>query len=518
MADKIIDLLFIETKEEKTKILWRHKASKFYFLGIHISHLLNNNETSFYFAKKNKAILLLNNTDAHNINQLQDIPGSLKNREIKLKKAIYDLENKLHHNNEKNSIKNKLFNLKLELQSFSDSLTTIFPKYIPQNNKLKKVLSLKEVQNTIKDTNTCYLSYVWNKTENQFNALYGIAITKNKTHSFKINDLASFNAKATKFKDIISKPFSNIEDKNNYLKTGYSLYNDLFPMEIRTLIKNKKLVIIPDSDLSNIPFEALVCSDKKLDYLIYSHSINYAYSISFLIENNTIERHPEKQFLSLAPHTFNYDNLTTLPRSIKEAKSIAQTLNGDTFLEQKATKDNFFSSIGNYKIIHLSTHANANDSIAPWIAFKNNKLYLNELYTTKNQADLVVLSACKSSLGEIKEGEGVFSLARGFFFSGSKSVISSLWNVNDKSNEEIITDFYNYLKQGKSKSEALRLSKLDYLKGHSLSEISPYYWSSLVLIGDDSSINLSGFNWFYLLSIIILFFFSFISLKNKKRG
>ena len=108
--------------------------------------------------------------------------------------------------------------------------------------------------------------------------------------------------------------------------------------------------------------------------------------------------------------------------------------------------------MNNYKIIHLSTHANANDSISPWIAFKNEKLYLNELYTTKNQAELVVLNACNSSIGQLNNGEGVFSLARGFFYSGANSVISSLWNVNDKSNAEITLSFYQHLKKGKSKS------------------------------------------------------------------
>ena len=72
---------------------------------------------------------------------------------------------------------------------------------------------------------------------------------------------------------------------------------------------------------------------------------------------------------------------------------------------------------------------------------------------------IFVLSACNTSLGNIKEGEGVFSLARGFFYSGANSVVSSLWNVNDKSTSQIISSFYENLEKGKSKSSALRLAK-----------------------------------------------------------
>ncbi|WAC03627.1 CHAT domain-containing protein [Lacinutrix neustonica] len=106
-----------------------------------------------------------------------------------------------------------------------------------------------------------------------------------------------------------------------------------------------------------------------------------------------------------------------MPRSKIETTTIGNQLDGLVLLDDSATKEHFFSKAKDYKIIHLSTHANANDSIAPWIAFKNEKLYLNELYTTKNQAELVMLNACNSSLGEMNAGEGVFSLARGFFYS-----------------------------------------------------------------------------------------------------
>ncbi|MCB0376445.1 MAG: CHAT domain-containing protein, partial [Sinomicrobium sp.] len=137
-----------------------------------------------------------------------------------------------------------------------------------------------------------------------------------------------------------------------------------------------------------------------------------------------------------------------------------------------------------YKIIHLATHADVGEDTRPWIAFRDDKLSLEELYATKNQAELVVLSACNTSQGELRTGEGLMSLARGFFSSGTQSVVATLWNANDRSTEAIMVDFYKQLKKGRTRDEALQYAKQQYLRSRSGSARSPYYWSSIILIGD----------------------------------
>ncbi|WP_157814101.1 CHAT domain-containing protein [Olleya sp. Bg11-27] len=485
LADKIFDLLFIETKTEKTKLHWRKRAYHFYYLGIHISHEINDIGSAFYFSEKSKALLLLNEIT---FNSKPILPDSIKTRETLLKKTIYLLENQINILKNEALIKAKkdLFETQVTLKLLTDSLEANYPTYKNSKNNRNQILSLRALQNTIKEKNTCIISYLWDKTENQFNVLYGIAITQDKTILFKINNLKLFHRKITDFKKFIKKPISSLKEKTEFENIAKSLYNDLLPEEITPLLVNNKLLIIPDSDLQSIPFEALLT--KNNDYLIKNHEISYAYSATHLLKNNRIKRNPKNTFISFAPINFNYDNLKNLPHSKSEVETIANLFSGESRNNEYATKNSFLKSINNYKIVHLSTHSDTNDSIPPWIAFKNTKLQLNELYTTKNQADLVFLSSCKSSLGESNQGEGVFSLARGFFYSGANSVISSLWNVNDKSNSEITVSFYKYIKKGKSKNAALRQAKLDYLNTHSLSQISPYYWSSLILIGDDSPI------------------------------
>jgi CHAT domain-containing protein len=211
--------------------------------------------------------------------------------------------------------------------------------------------------------------------------------------------------------------------------------------------------------------------------------------------------------------------MPSLLESKKEINYGASQFSSKTFLFKDATKQNFINNTKGNTILHLASHSNASDTNNPWIAFYDAKLTLDELYLTQNSADLVVLSACETSLGKLNQGEGVMSLARGFFNTGTNSVLSTLWNVNDKSSSKIITNFYKYVKKGKTKSEALRLAKLNYLKTHQLSELSPYYWSSFILIGDANHLSIQSNNTllYSTLALFILLFISYLAYRKQKQ-
>ena len=102
----------------------------------------------------------------------------------------------------------------------------------------------------------------------------------------------------------------------------------------------------------------------------------------------------------------------------------------------------------------------------------------------KLNADLVTLSACRTGLGKLVNGEGVLGLTRAFLYAGTRSVLASLWNVNDTATAQLMTAFYRNLKRGLSKDEALRQAKLELLHGKQPSWRHPYFWASFVLIGE----------------------------------
>ena len=317
----------------------------------------------------------------------------------------------------------------------------------------------------------------------------------------------------------------------DFITLSKSLNNILIhPLNLEN---NGSLVIIPDGFLSNLPFETLLANDMK--YLVQTYSVSYAYSLKlFDIQKNFKEN--TKGLLAAFSPDYNlqyanasaYEDLKYLVRSgsyeLKGAKAEAEHINsifgGDLFLGNMASKENFLEKCSEYDILHLAMHAivNEEDSDLSSLIFSDNeRLYLSELYNMRIPAHLAVLSACDTGSGELKDGEGVQSLSRAFTYAGVKSTVMSLWPVPDRETSVIMSKFYNHLKAGKSKDEALQLAKVNYLNDVSESELKhPYYWAGFIISGDVAPLK-SGLNfWWYVaigLGIILLLFWY---LKRKR--
>ena len=95
---------------------------------------------------------------------------------------------------------------------------------------------------------------------------------------------------------------------------------------------------------------------------------------------------------------------------------------------------------------------------------------------------LVTLSACETGVGKIKNGEGVYGLRRAFFLAGTESLVMTLWEVNDRTTQEMMTSYYSGLKQGLGRGEALRKAQLALLKRKGLQH--PFYWAGFIQAGE----------------------------------
>ena len=93
--------------------------------------------------------------------------------------------------------------------------------------------------------------------------------------------------------------------------------------------------------------------------------------------------------------------------------------------------------------------------------------------------DLVVLSACSTGVGDIEKGDSVYGLKKAFILAGANSLIVSLWSVPSLETTEIMTEFYTFLAEGKSKKDALRQAKLNMMK----KKQNPFYWGAFVMTG-----------------------------------
>lgn len=296
-----------------------------------------------------------------------------------------------------------------------------------------------------------------------------------------------------------------------FLELAWRLWQQLIPVEGRLV---QRVLIIPDGVLSNIPFDALVTEApssgvnlRNAKYLIRHQELRYAWSLAALAAQQKLVSGAGKQSLVLAPR-FLHGEQGMAPLDFKKEESLAGSdirENGD------ASWQNFSLLAGQYRILHLATHAFTGDSSAhhAHLMLCDREVFLPDIYGLTLQADLVTLSACETGLGHRMEGEGVMSFARAFAQAGAACVVSSQWSVNDRSTGRLLASFYREIEKGSSIGTALRAAKLEYLNDANISTLAetPYFWAGLTMIGDDRSIHASpGFNRLWAFAIIPLVF------------
>jgi len=275
-------------------------------------------------------------------------------------------------------------------------------------------------------------------------------------------------------------------------------------MDALNALEKSKLIIIPDQNLLQFPFEALALDDTRI--LLNKFEISYEYGSGFLFDKKK---------------TTNNSNIAAFASDYSKKRSAQEIFDGALFTNQKASKSNLVSNLKNYGIFHFALHGTLDEQNPDNSAliFENmqglEELTASEIYNLELPANLIVLSACNSGVGPVEIGDGVRSLTRSFIHAGSAGVITSLWASSDASTRSILDKFYQLLQSGKSKREALRLAKLQYIEKASPTFRQPKYWAHLILVGDHSPLTKSSSNKFILLlgGIVLLLLF----LLTKKR-
>jgi CHAT domain-containing protein len=321
------------------------------------------------------------------------------------------------------------------------------------------------------------------------------------------------------FRSLLSAPLHSdkaSEDFQEFQETGYRLYRTLIDT-VRSYLISNTLLISPDNILSYIPFETLPTSPEKdkqvnyrnLRYLMNSYDISYTYSATFMAESQKKENSRSNSLIAFAP---DYPEpidiqsvlmsrqggkgvLNDLPFARQEAKYVSDITGGTLYENNEAKESVYKKESGKYDIIHLAMHTLLNDKnpMNSTLIFsqgkdsiEDNYLKTYEIYGIPLKAKMVVLSSCNTGTGLLYSGEGILSLARGFIYSGSQSVVMSMWEIEDKSGTNIVELFYKNLKKGYPKSVALKNARTEFLENADQLRSHPYFWATLVVYGNNA--------------------------------
>ena len=261
-----------------------------------------------------------------------------------------------------------------------------------------------------------------------------------------------------------------LESARFLLRTLYDLLMAPFISEIRS----PHIVVVPHGPLHFLPFHAFYDGQK---YLIDEHEFSYAPSASvmkYCFERAEIS---DKRPLLVGVPDQNApligEEISRLNRLFPDAR----VLN-----DAQATRAAFIENSKSSSLLHIATHATFRHDNPMFSSFKLADGWFTalDLFSIMCETNLVTLSGCQSGLGEVTDSDDLLGFMRGFLYAGARSLLLSLWSVNDESTTALMGYFYREWQEGAAKSRALRsamLSVRDELP-------HPFYWAPFILVGN----------------------------------
>jgi CHAT domain-containing protein/tetratricopeptide (TPR) repeat protein len=274
------------------------------------------------------------------------------------------------------------------------------------------------------------------------------------------------------------------------------------PPLLARLPRSGELVIVPSGPLNLVPFAALP-TDSTGEPLGVRFSVSYSPSLAALAEllasraNADVRKSPLVVGNPIMPTVQSVSGsaqkLGPLAGAEVEARWVADRLDGRMLRDSTATESTIKRLLPSASVVHLATHgyafsseSRARDSfiaLAPSPG-EDGLLTVGEVLDGPSlSAELVVLSACQTGLGDLKQAEGTVGLQRAFLAKGARSVLVSLWSVSDEATATLMKSFYTHWLGGSSKAEALRRAQIE-LRGKPGSRFhEPRYWAAFQLVG-----------------------------------
>ena len=281
-----------------------------------------------------------------------------------------------------------------------------------------------------------------------------------------------------------------VQSSTNSEKSLRSLY-DIVVGPIADLLHGDQLIVVPDGPLWLVPYSALsesirICtvpSLTALQLIAGSPDDNHSKTGALLVGDPCLEN---------VTNEWGKPLYSQLPWAKQEVEMIGEILKIPPFTGKEATKAKVLEGINSVALIHIAAHGRKETgeiALAPNPGWRSQIpkeedyiLKMSDVQAVRLKARLVVLSCCHSGRGEVKS-EGVVGMARAFLCAGARSVLVSLWAIDDEATMQFMRSFYQHLAEGKSASVALHQAMRSLRESEQFAAAK--YWAPFVLIGDD---------------------------------
>lgn len=238
-------------------------------------------------------------------------------------------------------------------------------------------------------------------------------------------------------------------------------------------LRGRHLLVVPHGFLHHVPFHALFDGH---DYVVDACTVSYAPSASVYV---LCERQPPASACGALVLGVADENA---PEIEAEARQVAATLPGaELYLGPTATAAVLRERGAASRVIHIASHGRFRADSPMFSGIRLGDGYLNvyDLYRARLPADVVTLSGCATGQSLLGPGDELLGLVRGLFAAGARTLVTSLWDVHDRSTAALVTSFYGKFCAGIPPAEALRDAMLAVRRDHP----HPYYWAPFILAG-----------------------------------
>ena len=501
-------------------------------------------EQAFVFTEKSKGTLLFEALRHSDASSIANIPPKILQQEKQLKDELASKEKSLYLESRKGeksnpevveSLGREVFSLNADLAALTRQIEENYPAFFEMKYR-QRAVSVAETQALLRPGQAVVEYFVGDST------IFIFLIKKDAFHVERVKKDFPLEQWVTQFRQGIEAfQFSNSNRDSlcrTYTELAQALYQKLLkPIEKQGLPRD--LMIVPGGILGFLPFDALLyeappapCVFKKYPYLARRHNISYNYSSTLFKELLQEKKQVSTSgFAGLAPEFAegNTSGFGPLKFNISSVEEIAAMWGGDPFVRSAASGDNFMKNATGHSVLYLATHAKANTDEGGFsfivLAGEGggyDTIFVKDIYNLPLSADLVFLGACETGSGRWYNGEGIISLARSFLYAGARSIVTTLWSINDESNKNLTVRFFKHLYDGERKDEALWHAKREQLAGEMPDLYAhPVYWAAYTPIGNMEPVRKHG-NWWYAVAGAGLLGVAFFSVKKcwglPKRG